>query len=495
MTPPARWPSGPVTSQVARRSTVRTLSSDRRMATAVKTTVTELPESRVRVDAETPADEIERSMQHTARQLCASMRILGFRKGKVPPPVVIRRIGREAVLDETVRDAIGRWYVDAISAADIAPVGDPKLELGDMPPEGQPLTFTIEIGVRPTARLGDYDGVEVGRREPQVDESAVDAEIEQLRERAARVETVERAAGEGDFVVMDYEGKVDGEPFEGGAGRDQMVELGSGRLIPGFEEQLRGASAGEERTLEVTFPDEYPAENLAGKPATFDVTVKEVKEKVLPELDDDFALDQAGFDSMDELKEDIRSKLRERDERQVEVAFREAVVDAVVQGAKVDVPETLVDARARELWDRMLHSLGHQGIDKDAYLRIAGKTEEDLLEEARPDAEQALRREAVIAAVIEKEGIDPSDGDVLDALQASAARENTKVEKLRDRLEQAGRLDELKADLAQKLAVDWLVEHAKPISVEQAQARKLLWTPESGEEGEGAGGRLWTPGQ
>jgi trigger factor len=423
------------------------------------------------------------------------MRIPGFRKGKVPPPVVIRRIGRDAVLDETVRDAIGRWYVDAISAAHIAPVGDPKLDLGDMPPEGQPLTFTIEIGVRPAAELGDYEGIEVGRREAQVDEAQVDAEVEQLRERAARVETVERAAGTGDFVVMDYEGKVDGEPFEGGAGRDQMVELGSGRLIPGFEEQLQGASAGEERTLEVTFPDEYPAEQLAGKAATFDVTVKEVKEKVLPELDDDFALDQAGFDSLDELRDDIRSKLRERDEAQVEQAFREAVVDAVVQAAKVDVPDALVEARARELWERMLHSLGHQGIDKDAYLRIAGKTEEELLAEASPDAEQALRREAVIAAVIDQEDIEPSDGDVLDALQASAARENTSVEKLRDRLEQAGRVDELKQDLAQRQAVDWLVERAKPISVEQAQARKLLWTPESDEEGEGAGGRLWTPGQ
>jgi len=484
-----------VISQVARRSTARTLSSDRPMATAVKTTVTELPESRVRVDAEVPADELERSMQRTARQLGASMRIPGFRKGKVPPPVVIRRIGREAVLDETVRDAIGRWYVDAISAADIAPVGDPKLDLGDMPPEGEPLTFTIEIGVRPTAELGDYEGIEVGRREAQVDEAAVEAEIEQLRERAARVETVERAAGTGDFVVMDYEGKVAGEPFEGGAGRDQMVELGSGRLIPGFEEQLQGASAGDERTVEVTFPDEYPAEQLAGQAATFDVTVKEIKEKVLPELDDEFALDQAGFDSLDELKEDIRSKLRERDETQVEQAFREAVVDAVVQAAKVDVPDALVEARARELWDRMLHSLGHQGIDKDAYLRIAGKAEDELLEEARPDAEQALRREAVIAAVIEKESIEPSDGDVLDALQASATRENTSVEKLRDRLQQAGRIDELKQDLAQRMAVDWLVERAKPISVEQAQARKLLWTPESGEEGEGAGGRLWTPGQ
>jgi len=459
----------------------------------VKTKVTELPESRVRVDAEVPADEVERSVQQTARQLGANLRIPGFRKGKVPPPVVIRRIGREAVLDETVRDAIGRWYVDAISDAHIAPVGDPELNLGDMPGEGQPLVFTIEIGVRPAATLGDYEGVEVGRREPEVDDAQVDAEIEQLRERAARLEPTERAAQQGDFVVMDYEGRLGDEPFEGGAGRDQMIELGSGRLIPGFEDQLQGASAGDAREVKLTFPEDYQAEHLAGQDATFDVTVKEVREKVLPELDDDFALDQAGFDSLDELKEDIRAKLREADERRVEQAFREAVVDAVVKESQVEVPDALVEARARELWERMIHSLSHQGINKDAYLRIAGKTEEELLDEAKPDAEQALRREAVIAAVIDKENIEPSDGDVLDALQSSAAREGTTPEKLRDRLAQAGRTDELKQDLAQRLAVDWLVERAKPISVEQAQARDKLWTP--GKEGEeSGGGQLWTPG-
>ena len=463
------------------------------MASAVKTKVTELPESRVRVDAEVPAEEVERSLQRTARQLGANLRIPGFRKGKVPPPVVIRRIGRETVLDETVRDAIGRWYVDAISAADIAPVGDPKLDLGDLPAEGQPLTFTIEIGVRPEAALGTYEGVEVGRREPTVDEAQVDAEVEQLRERAARLETADRAAQRGDFVVMDYEGRIGDEPFEGGAGRDQMVELGSGRLIPGFEDQLQGAAAGEEREVKVTFPADYQAEQLAGQEATFSVSVKEVREKVLPELGDDFALEQAGFDSLEELREDIRTKLREADERRVEQDFREAVVDAVVREADVEVPDALVEARARELWDRMLHTLSHQGIGKDAYLRIAGKSEEELLEEAKPDAEQALRREAVIAAIIEKEGIAPSDGDVLDALQSSAAGESTTPEKLRDRLEQAGRLDELRDDLAQRMAVDWLVEQAKSIPVEQAQARDKLWTPDKDTERQGSG-RLWTPG-
>ena len=464
------------------------------MASAVKTKVTELPESRVRVDAEVPADEVERSLQKTARQLGANMRIPGFRKGKVPPPVIIRRIGRDAVLDEAVRDAIGGWYVDAIGDANIAPVGDPKLDLGDLPAEGQPLTFTIEIGVRPEATLGTYEGVEVGRREPAVDDAAVDAELEQLRERAARLETAERPAARGDFVVIDYEGRLGDEPFEGGAGRDQMIELGSGRLIPGFEEQLQGMSAGEQREINVTFPADYQAEHLAGQEATFSLTVKDVREKVLPELDDEFALEQAGFDSLDELRADIRTKLAEADERRVEQDFREAVVDAVVKESKVEVPDALVDARARELWERMLHTLSHQGISKDAYLRIAGKEEDDLLEEAKPDAEQALRREAVIAAVIDKEGIEPSDGDVLDALQASAARESMSPEKLRDRLEQAGRLDDLKADLAQRMAVDWLVERAKPISVEQARARDKLWTPEKSAD-EPAGGQLWTPGR
>jgi trigger factor len=463
------------------------------MATAVKTKVTELPESRVRVDAEVPAEEVERSLQQTARQLGANLRVPGFHKGKVPAPVIIRRIGREAVLDEAVRDAIGRWYGDAISAADIAPVGDPKLDLGDLPPEGEPMTFTIEIGVRPTAELGTYEGIEVGRREPEVDDAAVDAELESLRERAARLEPADRAAGPGDFVVMDYVGRLGDEPFEGGTGRDQMIELGSGRLIPGFEDQLQGASAGEEREVNLTFPAEYQAEQLAGQDATFDVTVKEVQQKVLPELDDEFALEQAGFDSLDELREDIRTKLREADERRVEQAFREAVVDAVVKEAKVDVPDPLVEARARELWERMLHSLSHQGISRDAYLQIAGKAEEELLEEAKPDAEQALRREAVIAAVVDKESIAPSDGDVLDALQSSAARENTTPEKLRDRLQEAGRVDELKADLAQRMAVDWLVERATPISVQQAQARDKLWTPEKPDDEPGAG-RLWTPG-
>src|SRR4051794_28324284 len=231
----------------------------------VTATVTELPESRVRVQAEVPAAEVEKRVHQAARELGRSMRIPGFRAGKVPPPVIIQRVGRQAVLEEAVRDSIGLWYSAAIDAANIVPVGEPALDVSDRPREGEPLRFSIEIGVRPKATLGPYKGLEVGRREPEATDEAIDAEIEQLRDRTAKLETVERAAADGDFVVMDYVGTLDGEPFAGGEGRDQMIELGSNRLVPGFEEQLSGAQAGEERTVTVQFPDDYGADDLKGR--------------------------------------------------------------------------------------------------------------------------------------------------------------------------------------------------------------------------------------
>jgi trigger factor len=463
------------------------------MSAALKTTITELPDSRVRVEAEVPPEEVERSVQRAAAALGRDLRMPGFRKGKVPPPVVIQRMGRDVVVDEAVRGQIGRWYLDAIDEAGIHPVGDPQLDIGDLPAQGQPLQFSIEIGVRPTAKLGTYKGVEVGRREPAADDEAVQGELDALRERSARLETVDEPAAENDFIVMDYRGTLDGEPFEGGEARDQLIELGSGRLVPGFEEQLTGAKAGDERTVAITFPDDYGADELKGREAQFAVTVNEVKRKELPELDDDFASDAAGFDTLEELREDIRTKLREADENRVEAEFREAVLDAVVGDATVEVPEALVEARAREMWERMIHTLSHQGISRESYLQIAGKSEEEILGEASPDAEQAIRREAVIAAVIEAEDIQPSDGDVLDALQASAAREGTTPEKLRERLEKAGRLDEVKEDLAQRAAVDFLAENAKPLSEDQARARDKLWTPDQ-EYPKGIEKPIWTPG-
>jgi trigger factor len=435
-------------------------------ATNVKTTVEELPESRVRVAAEVTPQEVQRRITEAAGRMGRDLRMPGFRAGKVPAPVVVQRIGRDAILDEAVRSALPRWYVQAVDEAGIKPVGEPDVELGDLPQEGQPLTFTIEIGVRPTATIGDISKIEVERQEPEVTDEAIDEQVEQLRQQLGRLETVEKAAEDGDFVVIDFKGSIEGDDgerdyFAGGEGRDHLLELGSGQFIEGFEEQLVGLKAGDEKVAEVTFPEEYAsAPHLAGKPAQFEVKVNEVKAKQLPELDDDFATEAGGFDSLDELREDIATRMREAEERKLEAEFREAALDKVVEGATVEIPESLVEARAKELWEQMLHSLSHRGITKDAYLRIAQKTEDEILEEARPDAEQALRREAVLAAVIAAEDIQPTDGDILDALQDSALQQGTKPEKLRKRLEQQGRLDELVEDLAQRQAVELLAERA-----------------------------------
>lgn len=460
---------------------------------SVKTNVTELPDSRVRVEAEVPPEEVERRLTETARQLGRQMRVPGFRKGKVPPPIVIRRLGREAVLDEALRSSLGAWYADAIEGAGIAPVGEPELDVKDLPEEGQPLSFSIEIGVRPPARLGQYKGLEVGRREPVVSDEEIDGELERLREQFATLETVERPAAEGDQVVIDYEGFIDGEEFEGGAGRDQLLELGSGRLIPGFEEQLIGASAGDERAVEVIFPEDYQPEALAGKAARFEVKVNEVKAKRLPELGDEFALQAGGFDTLDELREDIASRLRERDEREIEREFEQAVLDAAVAESEIEVPHKLVHARAHELLSDTLTALARQGISKEAYLRIAGKDEETLAREAEPEAERALRREAVLAAIVDAEGIRPSDEEVAAELAPAAERAGTTSEKLLDQLRSSDRLERLRDEVASRQAAELVVRDAVPISVDQARARDKLWTP--GKSGEGPGsGQLWTPG-
>jgi trigger factor len=436
------------------------------MATTVNTTVTELPESRVRVEAEIGTDELDRRVTQAARQLARNLRVPGFRAGKAPPPVVIRRIGRKAVLDEAVRESLATWYRAAIDDAHVVPVGEPDIDIDmeALPDEGQSLHFSIEIGVRPKAELGDYKGLDVPKREPDVSDETIGNELEGLRERTAKLETVDRQAARGDFVVMDFAGSLNGEPFAGGEGRDQMIELGSGRLVPGFEEQLEGAVGGESRTVKVTFPEDYGAPNLAGQDAEFAVTVREVKAKMLPELNDELA-EEAGFDSLDELRDDIRTRLSEIESQRIDAEFREAALDAAVEKAKIDVPESLVEARARELWDSMLHSLAHQGISRDAYLRISGRSEEETIEQAKPDAEQALKREAVLAAIAEAESLDPSEDEMLEAVkEAAPPGDRTSPKKLLERLRANGRLDALKDDLSQRKALDLVAESAKPVA-------------------------------
>ena len=439
------------------------------MPVPVTTTVKDLPESRVRIEAEVAPTEIEKRVAQAARQLSKNLRIPGFRAGKTPPGVVVKRMGREAVLDEAVRDSLPTWYAAAIDDARVAAIGEPQLDFGDLPKPGEPLRFSIEIGVRPKAQLGEYKGLEVPRREAEVSDETVTQELEELRQKTATLETVERPARNGDYIVMDFAGSIDGQLFEGGEGRDQMIELGAGQLIPGFEDQLEGATAGEARVIKVTFPADYGAPELAGRDAEFAVEVKEVKESRLPELDDDFAT-TAGFDTLEELKADVRERKGEADRAAIEREFREAAIDAAVAQATVDTPEPLVLAHAQEIWNQTLHSLSHQGISREMFLQISGRTEEDILAEGKEDARQALKREAVLIAIAEAEGIDPTDEELIEALQQAAAREQTTPEELLKQLKASGRIEQAKEELVQRRALDVIVDSAKPVPAPAAAA-------------------------
>ncbi|MHB8490629.1 MAG: trigger factor [Solirubrobacteraceae bacterium] len=505
------------------------------MSSALATTLAELDDSRVRVHVEIPSVEVEGVIEREAGRLARSLKLPGFRRGKVPPSMALQRIGREAVLEEALHGALGAWYVDAIEHAGIVPVGDPSIELGAPPARDQPFRFSFEVGVLPKAKLGKYRGLEVGRREPSVTDAQIEEEIAALCERLARLEDVERPLAPGDFAVIDYVGKLEGKPIDGGEGRDQLVEIGAGRLIPGLEAGLLGAGAGESRSLEVTFPEDYTEPTLAGRPANFEVVVKQVKHKELPPVDEDLAAD-AGFDSLAQLRADVASHLEAADREAVDREFREAVLEAAVAEAKVSVPDELAQARAREVWERTLRTLARQGVSRETYLKIAERSEEEQLADLVPGAAQALRREAVLTAIVEAEDMQPGDAELFAALSAEAgagaqadgeiasragserdagattgeehARQAQpgsgsadEAQRLIDALRRAGRLEEAREQLAVRNAVDLIVAEARPIPLERAKAREKLWTPnkaadaqEGGRGGPGAGSPGARPG-
>ena len=358
----------------------------------MQTTVTELPQSRVKIDVAVDAATVEKRVAGAASTLAGEMKMPGFRKGKVPPQIVIQRIGREAVVEQALRDSLPEWYERALIESGISPIGDPKLDVGDLPAEGEDLAFSIEVGVRPKATLGDYKGLEVGKVEVEVEDETIDAEIERIREGFGSLAPVERAAAAGDAVVVDFEGTIDGEPFEGSASKDFVIELGAEGLLPEFDAELTGAAAGEDRSVEVSFPDDHQPAELAGKTATFALTVKEVREKNLPTLDDDFASEASEFETLAELRDSIRSRLAEALDQRAEAEFREAAVDAVAAKATFEIPHELVHARAHEMWERIERRLSKQRHRPEDVCADAGQGP------SRADRRRRGRRRARAAA-------------------------------------------------------------------------------------------------
>ncbi len=457
----------------------------------MRTSVTELGDSRVRVDVGIEPEAVERGLERAARGLASDMRMPGFRKGKVPPQLVTQRVGREAVLEQALRDSLPEWYERALLETGISPVGDPQLNVPSLPAAGEELSFTIEVAVRPGAVLGEYRGLEVGRAEPEVPDDAVDAELDRLREGFASLEPVDRAAREGDLLLIDYSGTADGEPFDGSEATDLMVELGAESLLPEFDRALAGAAAGDRAEVEVQFPDDHRPESLAGKRGRFEVEVKEVREKRLPELDDEFVADASEFETVDQLRDEIRERIAAAFEARAENEFREAAVDAAAAAARIDLPKELVHARAHEMWERLERSLTARKINPQAYLQMQGKTREELVTDLESDAELALRREATLEAVADAEGIEVTEAEMLEAL--GPGEEGEGPEPLLERLRANGRDALLHEELRLRKAAQLIADAATPIPQEQAAAREKLWTPEKDREEEREGS-LWTPG-
>jgi trigger factor len=462
----------------------------------MKTQVSELADNRVRLDVEVPAGDVDHAFDHALNDLSRSIRVPGFRKGKAPKPLVMRQVGRDTVVEEALRDHLTAWYSRAVAAAGIDPVDRPKIDWADEPLEGAPFAFTAEVEVKPPPEVRSYKGLEGTRPPTDVPEEAVEGEVERLRLTVAELTGVERGAEPGDFLVIDFVGSTEGKPFEGGSGSDYAVELGAGRLVEELERGLAGMKAGEERDIDFAMPEDYAAEHLAGKPVSFHVKLKDVKERVLPALDDEFATSVSEFDTLEELRADIRERVRGVVDSEAEQRFRASVLDAL--GAELETPvhDALVQSRLSGMTRSLASTLEARGIALADYLRVTGMTGEELVADMRLQAEDLVRKDLALEAVVAAEGIEVSDEMIEAWVREQAAEAGEDVDaSVEGLLGDPAALTALRQDLSAQKALDIVVENAKAITPEQADAKQKLWTPEKETAQSSAKSTpIWTPG-
>lgn len=445
--------------------------------TFVKTKVEELPESRVRLDVEVPEEDVAHAFEHAASDMAESLRVPGFRTGKAPVPVVIARVGREAVWQEALRGHLDSWFWSAAETSGIRPVTSPEVEFDDLPEDGATFKFSATVGVLPKPEVSDWTTLEVPFAEAEIPAEAVDAELERLRETVAELAPVEdRAVQEGDTVVLDIVGQ--GVPPQ----RDYVTEVGADRLVNEIDDALPGMEREGTKKVEI---------QGAEGPLSVDVTVKEIKEKVLPDVDDELARSASEFETIEELRTEIESRLLEQLTEELEVRFREAAVDALVGASEVETVEPLVERRTAELWSGIARSLQARGISTETYLSMTGQSADEVVARLRAEAEQSLARELVLDAAAEKLGVEVTDEEI-DELIRSQSEEGDDVEESKRLLQENGGYDRIRADLRLKKALDEIVAGVKRIPVELAAAREKLWTPE--KEKEGTKMNIWTPG-
>ena len=382
----------------------------------------------------------------------------GFRKGKAPRKVIEAKFGKGVFLEDAVNEMVSDSYPDAIGQILIRPVATPKIEIKEYK-EGEDMTVVIRVTVRPEFTPGQYKGVEIEKIVPEVKDEEVDAELERLQKRNSRIIDVERPAQLGDTVTIDYMGFVGDEQFEGGTASNQELELGSGTFIPGFEDQLIGASIGDDVDVKVVFPEEYHAPDLAGKDAVFKVKVHNIKETEKPALDDEFAKDVSEFDTLDELKADLRAKLMKDAENKAEFDMKNAIIDVVYQNTELDVPEDMIESQTVEMMDEIEMQLQYQGISMKDYLGYMGKSVEDFKKEIRPDAYKKMKTRLIIDEISNLEEVEASSEEIEEEIKGIADHYKIPFEQLKEEFN-AENIEIIKQDIRNRKTIQMLMDNA-----------------------------------
>ncbi len=422
--------------------------------------VEKMEKNMAKLTIEVSAEDLEKAMQSAYQKAKGRISIPGFRKGKAPRKMIEQMYGKGIFLEDAVNALIPEHYSKALSECELEIVSQPQIDVTQMEP-GKALIFTAEVAVKPEVTLGEYKGVEVPKAEIEVTEEEIEASLKREQEKNSRTITVEdRAAEEGDIVTIDFEGFVDGDAFEGGKGEAYPLTLGSHTFIPGFEEQLVGAKTGDHVEVNVTFPEEYQAKELAGKAAVFQCDVKKIEAKELPELNDDFAKDVSEFDTLAEYKEDVKKNLTESKEKEALRAKEDAAIEKIIENAEMEIPEAMIDTQCRQMMDDFGRRMQSQGLSMEQYFQFTGQTAEKMMEDMKPQALKRIQTRLVLEKIVEVENIQPTEEEVNEEITKMAAMYKMEADKLKELVGER-EMEQMKKDMAVQKAVTFVAEAAK----------------------------------
>ena len=424
--------------------------------------VEKMEKNMAKLTIEVAYEDLEKAMQNAYQKAKGRISIPGFRKGKAPRKMIEQMYGKGIFLEDAVNALIPEHYSKALAECDLEIVSQPTIDITQAEP-GKALIFTAEVATKPEVTLGDYKGVEVPKTEINVTDEDVDAQIKKEQEKNSRTINVEdRGAQLQDVVTIDFEGSVDGVPFDGGQATEYPLTLGSNTFIPGFEDQLVGAKVGDDVDVKVTFPEEYQAKELAGKEAVFKCAVKKIEAKELPELDDDFAKDVSEFDTLAEYKEHVKTNLVERKENEAKRAKEDAAVDKAIENAQMDIPEAMLKTQCRQMLDDFSRRMQSQGLSMEQYFQFTGMTADKMMEDMKPQALKRIQTRLVLEKVAEVENIQPTEEEVNEEIAKMAEAYKMEADKLKELLGER-ELEQMKKDMAVQKAVTVIADAAKEV--------------------------------